>query len=145
MAFQGHYEHSLDAKHRLSIPSRFRNAFSDGIVLCKDTDSCLTVWTAEGQQPTIERALAGKNPLGRDYKQIQRFFSANSFPSELDGSGRVIVPPPLLAHAGIEKEVVVAGRGRPPRDVVARAAGSEEQAVLDGGIGEVTEGLGDPS
>ena len=81
MAFQGHYEHSLDAKHRLSIPSRFRNAFSDGIVLSKDTDSCLTVWTAEGQQPTIARALAGKNPLGREYKQIQRFFQANSFPS----------------------------------------------------------------
>ena len=80
MAFQGHYEHSLDAKHRLSIPSRFRNAFSDGIVLSKDTDACLTVWTAEGQQPTIDRALAGKNPLGRDYKQIQRYFHVQLLP-----------------------------------------------------------------
>jgi len=144
MAFQGHYEHSLDAKHRLSIPSRFRNAFSDGIVLSKDTDSCLTVWTAGGQQPTIERALAGKNPLGREYKQIQRFFQANSFPSELDGSGRVIVPPPLVAHAGIEKEVVVAGVGD-HLEVWSRDRWAEEQAVLDGSIGEVTEGLGDPS
>jgi MraZ protein len=144
MAFQGHYEHSLDAKHRLSIPSRFRNAFSDGIVLSKDTDACLTVWTADGQQPTIQRALEGKNPLGREYKQIQRFFQANSFPSELDGSGRVIVPPPLLAHAGIEKEVIVAGVGD-HLEVWSSDRWADEQAVLDAGIGEVTEGLGDPS
>ena len=80
MAFQGHYEHSLDAKHRLSIPSRFRHAFSDGIVLCKDPDACLTVWTGTGLQPTIDRALAGKNPLGRDYKQIQRYFTVELVP-----------------------------------------------------------------
>ena len=144
MAFQGHYEHSLDAKHRLSIPSRFRNAFSDGIVLSKDTDSCLTVWTAEGQQPTIERALAGKNPLGREYRAVQRFFQANSFDVELDSSGRVTLPPPLLAHAGIEKETVVAGVGD-HLEVWGRTRWDEEQAALDASIGEVTEGLGDPS
>ena len=84
MAFRGHYEHSLDAKHRLSIPSRFRDAFSDGLVLSKDTDACITVWTPEAHEATVSRALAGKNPLGRDYKQIQRFFQGNSFEAELD-------------------------------------------------------------
>ena len=144
MAFQGHHEHSLDAKHRLSIPSRFRNAFSDGIVLCKDPDACLTVWTEEGLQPMIDRALAGKNPLGRDYKQVQRYYTSNSFPGELDASGRVIVPPGLMKHAGLEKECVVAGVGD-HLEIWSLERWEKHQAELDAGIEEVTEGLGDPS
>ena len=144
MAFRGHYEHSLDAKHRLSIPSRFRAAFSSGLVLAKDSDACISVWTPETHEYTVDRALQGKNPFSSEYKGIQRFFQANSFPSELDGSGRVIVPPPLLAHAEIEKEVVVAGVGD-HLEVWSRDRWADEQAVLDAGIGEVTEGLGDPS
>jgi len=42
MDFGGHYEHSLDAKKRLSIPARFRAAFSSGLVLAMDPDPCLT-------------------------------------------------------------------------------------------------------
>ena len=144
MAFRGHYEHSLDAKHRLSIPSRFRAAFSSGLVLAKDSDACVSAWVPEAHERIIERALAGKNPLGREYKQIQRFFQANSFDLELDSSGRVIVPPPLLAHARIEKEVVVAGVGD-HLEVWGRERWQEEQSALDDSIGEVTEALGDPS
>ncbi len=144
MALKGHYEHSLDAKHRLSIPSRYRAAFSDGLVLAKDSDACISVWTPEGQESIIARALSGKNPLGRDYKQIQRYFQANSFPLELDASGRVILPPPLLAHAGIEKDVIVAGLGD-HLEVWDRGRWDEEQTRLAEGIGEVTEALGDPS
>ena len=75
---------------------------------------------------------------------MQRFFQANSFDVELDSSGRVTLPPPLLAHAGIEKEVVVAGVGD-HLEVWGRERWDEEQAALDASIGEVTEGLGDPS
>jgi MraZ protein len=92
----------------------------------------------------MERALDGKNPLSRDYKKIQRFFQANSFDVELDSSGRVILPPPLLSHARIDKEVVVAGVGD-HLEVWGRERWSELQAELDGSIGEVTEALGDPS
>jgi MraZ protein len=144
MAFRGHYEHSLDAKHRLSIPARFRSSFASGLVLAKDADDCVSVWTPEVHEQIMERALDGKNPLSRDYKKIQRFFQANSFDVELDSSGRVILPPPLLSHARIDKEVVVAGVGD-HLEVWGRERWSELQAELDGSIGEVTEALGDPS
>jgi MraZ protein len=72
MAFRGHYEHSLDAKHRLSIPARFRAAFSSGLVLAKDSDACISVWAPEAHESTVERALQGKNPLGSEFKRIQR-------------------------------------------------------------------------
>ncbi len=144
MAFKGHVEHSLDAKNRLSIPARYRAAFASGIVLSQDSDTCLSVWTPEAQERIIDRALAGKNPLGREYKQIQRYFNANSFDLELDSAGRVLVPPPLVEHAGIEKDVVVAGVGD-HLEVWSRDRWREEQRALEGSIGEVTEGLGDPS
>lgn len=144
MAYRGHYEHSLDAKHRLSIPARFRATFSSGLVLAKDSDDCISVWTPETHESIIERALAGKNPLGREYKGVQRFFQANSFDVELDSAGRVTLPPPLLAHAKIEKEVVVAGVGD-HLEVWGRERWEREQQALDASIGEVTESLGDPS
>ena len=115
MAFRGHYEHSLDAKNRLSIPARFRASFSDGVVLAKDPETCVAVWTPDTHESIIERALGGLNPMGSEYRKLSRFYQGNSFEMELDAAGRVTLPPPLLAHAGIEKEVVVVGRGGPPR------------------------------
>ena len=144
MAFRGHYEHSLDAKHRLSIPAKYRAAFSSGLVLAKDSDACVSVWTPDAHESTVERALQGKNPLGSEFKRIQRYFQANSFDIDLDSSGRVTLPPPLLAHARVDKDVVVAGVGD-HLEVWARDRWQEEQEALDAGIGEVTDSLGDPS
>ena len=144
MAFRGHFEHSLDAKNRLSIPARFRAAFSSGTVLAKDPEPCVAVWTAEAHEAIIERALGPLNPMGPDYRRLSRYFQGNSFDIELDASGRVTLPPPLLGHAGIEKEVVVVGVGD-HREVWARERWQAEQEALDAEIREVTERLGNPS
>ncbi len=144
MAFRGHYEHSLDAKHRLSIPAKFRAALSPGVVLAKEADACISVWPAETHESTVERALAGQNPFSPEYKQLQRYFQGNAFDVELDSSGRVTIPPPLLAHAGIEKDVVVTGVGG-NLEVWSRERWDEQQQALEQRIGEVTGALGHPS
>lgn len=144
MAFRGHYEHSLDAKHRLSIPSRFRAAFADGLVLSKDTDACITVSPPSAHEARVKAALEGENPLGSRFKQIQRYFQGNSFEMELDSAGRVVVPSPLLAHAGIAKEVVVTGVDD-HLELWSSQGWADQQALLDQVMGEVTDSLGDPS
>jgi MraZ protein len=144
LAFRGHYEHSLDAKNRLSIPARFRSALASGVVLAKDSEPCVGVWTPERHERIIERALDGLNPLGSEYKKIARFFQANSFELELDSAGRATLPPPLLAHAKIKKEVVVAGVGD-HLEVWGLERWHQEQRALDAEIGEVTERLGHAS
>jgi MraZ protein len=144
LAFRGHYEHSLDAKNRLSIPSRFRAAFSDGVVLAKDPETCVAVWTPATHESIIERALGDLNPMSAEYRKLSRFYQGNSFEVELDASGRVTLPPPLLAHAGIEKETVVVGVGD-HLEAWARQRWLREQESLDAEIGEVTERLGNPS
>jgi MraZ protein len=142
--FGGHYEHSLDAKNRLSIPARFRAAFSSGVVLGLEADPCLTAWEPDAHAANIQRALEQLNPLSARYRQLRRFYQGNSFPLELDASGRVTLPPPLLAHAGIEKEVVVVGVGD-HLELWDQGRWLDEQKSLVAGIGEVTEELGDPS
>ena len=144
MAFRGHFEHSLDAKNRLAVPARFRAAFSSGAVLSKDPETCVAVWTPETHESIIERALGGLNPIGADYRRLSRFYQGNSFDIELDASGRVTLPPPLLAHSGIEKEVVVVGVGD-HLEVWSKERWQEQQDALDAEIGEVTERLGNPS
>ena len=106
MAFRGHFEHSLDAKNRLSIPARFRAAFSSGTVLAKDPEPCVAVWTADAHEAIIERALGALNPISADYRRVSRFYQGNSFDIELDASGRVTLPPPLLSHSGIELSLI---------------------------------------
>jgi MraZ protein len=144
LAFRGHYEHSLDAKNRLSIPARFRAAFSSGVVLAKDPEPCLTIWPTQTHESIITRALSGLNPMSSRARTLSRFHQANSFDMELDAAGRVTLPPPLLAHAGVEKEVVVAGVGD-HLEVWGRDRWTAQQESLESQIEEVTEQLGDPS
>ena len=144
MAFRGHYEHSLDAKNRLSIPARFRATFSSGVVLAKDPETCVAVWTPATHEAIIERALGGLNPMGSEYRKLSRFYQGNSYDLELDSAGRVTLPPTLLAHASIEKEVVVVGVGD-HLEIWGRERWEREQSSLDQEIGEVTERLGHPS
>ena len=85
------------------------------MVLAKDPEPCVAIWTPETHEAIIERALGGLNPMGSQYRKLSRFYQGNSFEIDLDAAGRVTLPPPLLAHAGIGREVVVVGRRRPPR------------------------------
>jgi MraZ protein len=144
LAFRGHYDHSLDAKKRLSIPARFRAAFSSGVVLAKDPEACIAVWTPDAFEGQTERAFSGLNPFSPEYRKLSRFFSGNSFDVELDAAGRVTLNPALLAHAGIEKDVVVVGVGE-HLEVWDRERWLAEQRELDSSVEKVAESLGHPS
>ena len=144
MAFRGHFEHSLDAKNRLSIPARFRASFSGGVVLAKDPEPCVAVWTPDSHESIIERALGGLNPMGSEYRKLSRFYQGNSFEVELDASGRVTLPPTLTGHADIGKDVVVVGVGDHLEVWSAERWGGQQEG-LDAEIQEVTERLGHPS
>jgi MraZ protein len=144
LAFRGHYQHSLDAKNRLSIPARFRTAFSSGVVLAKDPETCLAVWPPDRHESILERALNGLNPMGSRYRKLARYHQGNSFEVEVDAAGRVTLPPTLLAHAEIEREVVVVGVGD-HLEVWGRERWDKQQSELDAEIEEVTEELGHPS
>jgi MraZ protein len=109
MAFRGNFEHSLDAKNRLTIPSKFRAALDGGVVIAQALEPCAAIWTPEAFESFTDSFLKDLNPLSEEARRLSRFFNAGSFDGELDGAGRVMMPQPLLAYANLSKEVIVIG------------------------------------
>jgi MraZ protein len=109
LAFLGQYEHTLDAKNRLTIPSRFRAALSDGLILARSLDPCASIYTPAGWERFMGDWVRTRDPFNAEARRIQRYFHAGSFDSQLDAAGRVMLPQLLLEHAQLGKEVVVIG------------------------------------
>jgi MraZ protein len=118
LIFRGTFEHALDAKHRLTVPAKFRAALAGGVVLAASPETTpgaprsIAIWTPESYDAYTSAALAGLNPLSADARDLQRFFFNFSHDTELDTANRVMIPPPLMDYAGLEKDVIVTGSGR---------------------------------
>ena len=117
MTFRGTFEHALDAKHRLTIPAKFRGALSSGVVLAPSHEvvvgaaRTVAIWTPEAYDEFTTSSLAGLNPFSPKARELKRFFFNASFDTELDAANRVMIPTPLLDYADLQKEVVVTGSG----------------------------------
>jgi MraZ protein len=117
LIFRGTFEHALDAKHRLTIPAKFRAALAGGVVLAAspETDSdaprCIAIWTPGDYDRYTTQTLASHSPISPKARELQRFFFNYSHDTELDSANRVMIPPALMRYAGLEREVVVTGSG----------------------------------
>jgi MraZ protein len=117
IAFRGTFEHALDAKHRLTIPSKFRAALAGGVVLAASPETTetaprsMSIWTPEAYDEYTTAALAGISPLSPKARDLKRFFFNYSHDTELDSAHRVMVPPMLMDYAGLQKDLVVTGSG----------------------------------
>ena len=78
MAFRGLYEHSLDAKDRLTVPARFRSALADGVVLSKGLDPCVDLYTSDAFERVSDTYLAPHSPFSADARKMRRRFIAES-------------------------------------------------------------------
>lgn len=107
----GTYEHTLDSKSRLSVPTRFRSSLSGPLVLAQDFERCLTIWPQEAYDAETDGMLSTLARGGSRSRKLLRFRMANAFHGELDGSGRVGIPARLAEWAGLQREVAVIGAG----------------------------------
>ena len=109
MAFLGQYEYTLDAKNRLTIPPKFRGALSDGVVLARELEPCISIRPAQAWRHFTDQAIASRDPFSKEARDLKRYFSGYAFDGQLDAAGRVILPPPLIDYAGLGKEITVIG------------------------------------
>ena len=148
IAFRGTFEHALDAKHRLTIPSKFRAALAGGVVLAASMETTETaprsmaIWTPESYDQYTTAALAGINPLAPKARDLKRFFFNYSHDTELDSAHRVMVPPMLLEYAGLAKDVVVTGSGE-CLEVFDRAAYASYSNEVLARVPDIAASLGD--
>ncbi len=118
--FQGRSGLALDAKGRMSVPARHRDAL---------TLQC------EGRLTLTISAL----PIGAS--AWKRFFLGNAIDVELDGSGRVLIAPELRQVAGLDRDIVLLGMGTHFEVWDASRLAAKEDEAIAGGIPEALSGL----
>ncbi len=106
--FMGEYSHSIDAKGRLIVPSKFREQLGNEFVVTKGLDGCLFVYSNEEWQ-RIEENLREKPLTSKDARMFVRFFFAGAASCEVDKQGRILLPANLREYAGIDRDVVSLG------------------------------------
>ncbi len=118
MIFRGTFEHSLDAKHRLTVPARYRAELAGGVVLAVSPETepgspkSIAIWRPEDYEVFTSAALTGVNPLSSRSRELQRLLFNNSHEVEPDSANRLMIPQALLNYAGLTKDVTVTGSGQ---------------------------------
>jgi MraZ protein len=138
--FLGEYEHTLDDKNRLTLPAKFRERFSSGIVLTRGMDGCLYAYTRSDWERLVESRLATLDPLSSAGRQMQRHFFSGAIDGVPDKQGRVMVPAALSKSAKLEREVVVAGV-YDHLEIWDRAAWKTQLEELEGSVEDAAERL----
>ena len=104
----GEHEHSLDDKNRLTLPAKLRAEFEDGVFVTRGLDGCLFAYPRAAWEQMVER-IRSLDPLAPGSRVMQRHFFAGATQAELDKQGRLVLPASLIEHAGLGREVTVAG------------------------------------
>lgn len=109
--FQGSSALTLDAKGRMTIPARHRDALmtqAEGrLTLTRHPDGCLLVYPRQAWEKKREQIV--QFPMNA--RALQRLLLGNAQDVELDSAGRVLVAPELRQAAGLVKEVMLMGLG----------------------------------
>lgn len=106
--FMGEYNHTIDAKGRMIVPSKFREQLGNEFVVTKGLDGCLFVYPNE-EWHNIEEKFRNVPLTTKDARKFSRFFFAGAATCELDKQGRILIPPVLREFADLQKDVVSVG------------------------------------
>ena len=103
--FMGEYNHTVDAKGRLIVPSRFREQLGEDFVVTRGLDGCLSIYARDEWNALEEKlhALPYTNPAAR---KLTRFLVAGAATCEVDKQGRILLPAALREYAKISRDGV---------------------------------------
>jgi MraZ protein len=115
--FRGRYEHSVDAKGRIALPSRFREVLQkryadERLVITRHlTDPCLVVYPLE-EWEAFEDRLAKLSQVDPKVTVLRRLYVGTAHELSTDRQGRLLCPPDLRRDAAIERDCVWSGNAR---------------------------------
>ncbi|NLJ78237.1 MAG: division/cell wall cluster transcriptional repressor MraZ [Tissierellia bacterium] len=108
--FIGEYQHTVDNKGRVIMPSKFRDELGPSFIMTKGLDNCLFVYPLE-EWNIFEKKLRALPLTNRDARAFVRFFFAGATECNLDKQGRVLIPMNLREHAKLSKDSIIIGVG----------------------------------
>ncbi|MFJ7918273.1 division/cell wall cluster transcriptional repressor MraZ [Lysinibacillus fusiformis] len=106
--FMGEYQHSVDAKGRLIVPAKFREALGEAFIVTRGLDNCLFGYPMN-EWRKLEEKLKDLPMTKKDTRAFARFFFSGATEVEIDKQGRINIPATLMQHAHLVKECVVLG------------------------------------
>jgi MraZ protein len=135
--FRGIATLTLDAKGRLAVPTRHREALGNGrgrVVITADPSRCLLVYPLDAWEP-IQARLMALSSFDERIRALQRLIVGHADDVDIDAQGRVLVPPPLRDYASLARDVVLVGQGRRFElwDAAAWAAQTARAIAFDAG------------
>lgn len=105
--FMGEYDHTIDPKGRVIVPSKFREEIGERFILTLGLDGCLFGYPMAEWEVFVTGLK--KLPGSKEARQFQRHFLACAADVEVDKQGRFLIPPRLREEAGLEKDVLIVG------------------------------------
>ena len=106
----GEYEHTIDAKGRLSMPSKLRRDMGEAFIVTKGLDGCLFAFSQD-EWKNFETKLKALPLSDKNARNFVRFFLAGATECEIDKQGRFLIPSNLREAGKLEKEAVIIGVG----------------------------------
>ena len=106
----GEYEHSLDVKGRLIMPSKLRQDIGEKFIITKGLDGCLFVFS-EKEWLNFEAKLKALPLSDKNARNFVRFFLSGATECEIDKQGRFLIPANLREAAKLEKDAMIIGVG----------------------------------
>lgn len=104
----GKYTHELDPKKRLTLPSKWRADLGKKVVVTSGLDTSLFVFPI-AEWEIVAQKLAQNSFGNHDTRSFNRFILANAFETDVDASGRIVIPDTLKTFARLSEKVVLAG------------------------------------
>ncbi len=104
----GHYQHNLDDKKRISIPSKWRRDLGKKVIVTSGLDKSLFVFSLK-EWIKISDRLSELSITNPDSRSFARFMLANAFEVDLDSVGRILITDTLKTFANISKKVISVG------------------------------------
>ncbi|OED38652.1 division/cell wall cluster transcriptional repressor MraZ [PVC group bacterium (ex Bugula neritina AB1)] len=110
--FFGEYEHSLDSKNRLTLPSCFREHFEDKqpikFFMTRGFDQCLALYPSDSWKSELEK-LKHNSYFESDVRKFHRLLYSKTSPVTCDRQGRILITDKFKKEAKITKDVTLVG------------------------------------
>lgn len=137
--FMGSYKNSIDAKSRMIIPSKYRDALGLKCVVTKGIDKCLYIYPVD-EWDNFAAKLATLPKADANARNFVRHFYANAEECEIDRQGRITISQTLRDYAGIQKELSTMGTGE-KIEVWARDVWENDENAVDMDGAAIAEGM----
>lgn len=136
---KGEYNHSVDAKGRMIVPSKLREQLGMSFVVTRGVDGCLFAYPND-EWEIFEGKLRQLPTTDKSARKFKRFFEAGATDCEIDNQGRILLPVVLREFAGITKDVTIVGVGE-RAEIWSKEKWEEENDIDNVDFDELAQGI----